>query len=290
MRSRVFGDILNYPEGFLFESHLELSQAGVHRPLQAGISGSGKDGSDSIVLSGGYEDDQDFGDIIVYTGHGGRDPETLQQISDQVLNRGNLALAYSCIHGLPIRVIRGANHRSFYAPPVGYSYSGLYRVEDYWHERGKSGYTIWRYRLVKIASQNDKPKQLQEISVPYEVASRQASNILRIIRNTQQAQKIKELYDYSCQICRVKLEGSAGPYAEAAHIRPLGTPHNGPDSFDNLLCLCPNHHVLFDYGGFAINDDFTLLGIQGILYTKPEHKIDINHVKYHRTHYYNGKI
>jgi hypothetical protein len=36
---------------------------------------------------------------------------------------------------------------------------------------------------------------------------------------------------------------------EAAHIRPLGAPHNGPDTLDNTLCLCPNHHVLFDHGG-----------------------------------------
>jgi len=29
----------------------------------AGISGSEREGADSIVLSGGYEDDQDFGDL-----------------------------------------------------------------------------------------------------------------------------------------------------------------------------------------------------------------------------------
>ncbi|MGN6430905.1 MAG: YDG/SRA domain-containing protein [Gaiellaceae bacterium] len=27
---------------------------------------------DSIVISGGYEDDEDYGDLIVYTGAGGR--------------------------------------------------------------------------------------------------------------------------------------------------------------------------------------------------------------------------
>jgi hypothetical protein len=36
---------------------------------------------------------------------------------------------------------------------------------------------------------------------------------------------------------------------EAAHIRPLGAPHNGPDTWDNTLCLCPNHHVPFDHSG-----------------------------------------
>lgn len=42
--------------------------------MQAGISGSGEEGADSVVVSGGYEDDEDYGDVIVYTGHGGNDP------------------------------------------------------------------------------------------------------------------------------------------------------------------------------------------------------------------------
>ena len=94
------------------------------------------------------------------------------------------------------------------------------------------------------------------------------------------------LYDYSCQVCQVRLEGSAGPYAEAAHIGPLGTPYNGPDTDDNLLCLCPNHHVLFDYGGFAIDDDWSLLGIDGRLWLHKAHTVNLEHVHYHRAHYY----
>jgi putative restriction endonuclease len=45
----------------------EAHDAGVHRPLQAGISGAVSEGADSIVVSGGSEDDRDFGDTIVYT-------------------------------------------------------------------------------------------------------------------------------------------------------------------------------------------------------------------------------
>src|SRR6266545_2718322 len=55
---------------------------------------------------------------------------------------------------------------------------------------------------------------------------------------------------------------------------------------DNILCLCPNHHVLFDYGGFAVADDFTLLGMEGRLHIKPEHKISIANIRYHRVHFY----
>ena len=59
---RTFGDIPGYPEGSCFGTRLELSQAGLHRPLVAGISGSGRIGANSVVLAGGYEDTEDFGD------------------------------------------------------------------------------------------------------------------------------------------------------------------------------------------------------------------------------------
>jgi len=288
MADRVFGNIPDYPEGSGFESRLELSRAGVHRPTMAGISGSGQAGADSIVLSGGYEDDQDDGDTLIYTGHGGRDPETRQQVSDQLLAGGNLALAYSCIHGRPVRVIRGASHKSRYSPPVGYRYDGLFRVEDYWRDKGKSGHTIWRFRLVKLTPRLIPQHRVAETSEAYTPALRQESTVVRIIRDTQQAGRIKALYEYGCQVCGIRLEGSAGPYAEAAHIRPLGAPHNGPDMLDNLLCLCPNHHVLFDYGGFAIADDLSLLGIDGRLNVKSEHAISVEHIRYHREHYYKG--
>src|SRR4051794_26699720 len=108
MPKRIFGHIPTYPEGSGFDSRAELSEAGIHKPRMAGISGSALEGADSIVLSGGYEDDLDLGNEIIYTGHGGRDQETGQQIADQTMTRGNLALAYSMLNGLPVRVIRGA--------------------------------------------------------------------------------------------------------------------------------------------------------------------------------------
>ena len=45
----------------------------MHREIQAGITGYG-DGApaESIDLSGGYPDDIDQGDVIVYTGQGGQ--------------------------------------------------------------------------------------------------------------------------------------------------------------------------------------------------------------------------
>ena len=142
-----FGEVAGYPEGSTFSNRRELSQAGVHRPLQAGISGSGLAGADSIVLSGGYEDDEDSGVEIIYTGQGGNDPNTGRQVADQTLARGNKALALSRDRGLPVRVIRGSGHSSSYSPLQGYRYDGLYLVEDCWNEIGRSGYKIYLQAL-----------------------------------------------------------------------------------------------------------------------------------------------
>jgi putative restriction endonuclease len=86
---RTFGEIPGVPEGTSFPSRAALNASRVHGPTQGGISGSETEGADSIVVSGGYEDDEDYGDVIVYTGHGGRDSATGKQIRDQELARGN---------------------------------------------------------------------------------------------------------------------------------------------------------------------------------------------------------
>lgn len=293
--ARVFGSILGVQEGQLFVNRKALHEAGVHRPLQAGISGSASEGADSIVLSGGYEDDEDLGEVIVYTGHGGNDPETGQQIADQTLTKGNLGLYRSLNEGLPVRVVRGAGHPSKYSPPEGYSYDGLYQVEDAWQEKGKSGFLIHRFRLRKIETEAPQTEAL-ETAVPSQAPSpslpsgqpqpsRSQTTVTRTVRDTQLTRDIKALHDHTCQVCGVRLEANGVPYAEAAHIRPLGQPHNGPDTPDNILCLCPNHHVLFDRGAFAIADDLTLVGLPGHLRIHPKHGLNPTYLAYHRQHY-----
>jgi hypothetical protein len=150
MAERIFGGIPGYPEGTYFESRAELSRAGVHRPTQAGISGTAREGADSIVVSGGYEDDKDLGSEITYTGAGGRDPETREQVADQTLTGVNKALHVSWEHGLPVRVIRGYSSPSPFAPKAGYRYDGLYQVVECREELGKSGYKVWRFYMKKL--------------------------------------------------------------------------------------------------------------------------------------------
>jgi putative restriction endonuclease len=284
--TRHFGEVPGCPEGTPFASRRALSQAGVHRPTQAGISGSELEGADSIVLSGGYEDDEDNGVEIIYTGQGGNDPNTGRQVADQTLTRGNKALALSRVRGMPVRVIRGSGHLSSNSPSQGYRYDGLYLVEDCWNEVGRSGYRIWRFRMSKMVGVFNPSGTLPPRDDG--PARRSTSTVSRIIRDTQQARLIKELYNYECQICGVRLVGLSGPYAESAHIRPLGRPHNGPDTPDNILCLCPNHHVLLDHGGIFIEDDLSIFGESRALNIHPTHTISSEHLRYHREHYQVG--
>jgi putative restriction endonuclease len=286
MANRNFGEIKGIAVGTPFSTRREAAAAGVHKPLQAGISGSKDDGADSIVISGGYEDDSDSGDVIIYTGEGGQDDKG-RQTADQQLVRGNLALAKSEIDGLPVRVIRGADKKNPYAPETGYRYDGLYLVDSHWHEIGKARFLVYRFKLVKLDSSlppNKLTKELDLISLSAgsDNPKRATATSQRIIRDSKLGKEIKRLYNYKCQVCSIEINTNAGPYAEAAHIKPVGKPHNGPDRPDNLLCLCPNHHLMLDKGVYMINDDLSLVGIDGNLIKHKEHEISIEHIRYHR--------
>jgi hypothetical protein len=109
------------------------------------------------------------------------------------------------------------------------------------------------------------------------------TTIQRIIRDTQLAADIKRLHEYRCQICGERIALPDGRfYAEAHHIRPLGSPHDGPDSEENILCVCPNHHVALDYGCFRIE--------KAKLRTCPDHTISDEHIDYHNSHRFSGDL
>ena len=67
----------------------------------AGIHGRESEGSYSIVLSGGYEDDEDDGDEFTYSGSGGRDlsgnKRTAKQSYDQKLTHMNRYCVCVCV-------------------------------------------------------------------------------------------------------------------------------------------------------------------------------------------------
>jgi predicted restriction endonuclease len=88
----------------------------------------------------------------------------------------------------------------------------------------------------------------------------------------------------------VRIAIPSGAYGEGAHIKPLGRPHDGPDAEGNVLCLCPNDHVRFEFGAIVIEDDLSVRDRMtgetiGGLRTVPKHQIDGAHLKYHREHF-----
>jgi len=127
--------------------------------------------------------------------------------------------------------------------------------------------------------------------LPQGPAPRAEANVQRLIRNTAVSRRVKELHGYRCQVCG-ELIGivGGGAYAEGAHIRPLGRPHDGPDVESNVLCLCPNDHVRFEFGALVIDDDLTVIDrigdrVVGVLRTVTGHTIDPVQLAYHREHF-----
>jgi putative restriction endonuclease len=119
----ILGDIPGISPGTLFRSRKELHDKKLHRGLMQGIAPHGS----SIVLSGGYVDDQDLGDVIIYTGEGGGDEKTRRQVEDQRFDAGNKALAENHLNGVPVRVHRGKAHVPDMPEGFRYRYDGLYR-------------------------------------------------------------------------------------------------------------------------------------------------------------------
>ena len=271
---QIFGHLEGIVDGHLFESRMELSRVGLHPPPRDGIAGNPSIGCFSIVLSGVY-DNQDDGDVINYSGEnprGGNDSD------DQLLNRGNLALKVSHDNGLPVRVTRGS--RMPLGPTSGYRYDGLYKVVKFWRSR-EQGRTVWRYRLDKLNPSGG------AADGPTEGAPRRATTLDSIVRDGRLAEGIKKKHDYRCQVCSESLPSPSGVYAEAAHIQPLGTPDDGPDIEQNLLCLCPNHHKLLDKGGIIVDDSWQVVrlpeeSVVGELRRSRKHALTQEYLSWHR--------
>lgn len=285
MAHRFFGTPAGVKVGDLFIDRMHLHRAEVHLPTQSGISGTRKEGADSIVLSGGYKDDRDYGDSILYTGAGGQDENRTRQVADQDVDYpGNAGLITSFVEGLPVRVSRGHRWKSPYSPPAGYRYAGLYVVTEYWQHRGDDGFIVLRFRLDRIPEQDPYIAN----APPDPELAYVNTTISRRIRDTALTRHVKELYADQCQVCQTSIGGIGGRvYSEGAHVRPLGRPHLGADTLSNILCLCPNHHVQLDIGGMVVMDDFTVRSTSdqstiAELRFMNSHRLDLDFVKYHR--------
>lgn len=157
---RIIGSVPGVDVGDLFYFRMELCVIGLHGPVMAGIdyinarfNEWSEPVATSIISSGGYEDNEDDGETLIYTGQGGNNYMTdKKQTNDQKLERGNLALERSMHHGIQIRVIRGMKDG---ASPSGktYFYDGLYMVQESWLDKGRSGFSVFKYKLQRIQGQ-----------------------------------------------------------------------------------------------------------------------------------------
>jgi putative restriction endonuclease len=288
---KFFGTPPGVHVGQIFVDRADLRAAGVHPPLMNGIHGTAVEGADSIVLAGGYEEDDDQGDFIIYTGEGGNDSTTKKQYKDQSVDSpGNAGLITSQLLGLPVRVSRSHKAKTPFAPPAGIRYAGLYLVTDHKVVTGSQGFKVILFRLDRLPEQEPYESNAQPTVDPVYATT----TVSRRVRDSAMARKVKSLYNHECQICGVTLVTNTGlRYSEGAHVRPLGKPHLGTDVASNLLCLCPNHHTLLDVGGLAISDEYAVsftptMAPFAELQFKQWHVMEVSNVQYHRNQWFSA--
>ncbi|GJW80410.1 histone H3-K9 methyltransferase [Tanacetum coccineum] len=154
------GSVPGVEVGDEFQYRVELALVGIHRPFQGGIDFV-KQGKDvfavSIVASGGYDNEIDKPDCLIYSGAGGVTKE--KTIEDQKLERGNLALYNNIAAKLPVRVVRGwkssetSDLDSKTKIMTTYIYDGLYMVNDCKRETGPKGNLVFKFELKRIPGQ-----------------------------------------------------------------------------------------------------------------------------------------
>ena len=150
----------------------------------------------------------------------------------------------------------------------------------YWRNR-EEGRIVWRYLLDKIYEPTPTGTE------PIGATVRRLITSERIVRDAGLAARIKRIYGFSCQVCGENLQSPSGLYVEAAHVKPLGTPDDGPDMEENLLCLCPNHHKLLDTGGIVMDGDMNVihlvdLNVLGPLTVSRRHRLTQEYLAWHR--------
>ncbi|MBQ4810595.1 HNH endonuclease [Pseudoalteromonas luteoviolacea] len=125
---------------------------------------------------------------------------------------------------------------------------GFKNGQDLFYSVNGLGSGVWglRAKLAFTPSAVDLPEGIKE-------PERKHTSTYRVLRDTNLARKLKLLHNNSCQICGLKIKLPNGKlYSEAHHIIPLGSPHNGADIPSNIIVLCPNHHVMCDYGAIEL--------------------------------------
>lgn len=82
----------------------------------------------------------------------------------------------------------------------------------------------------------------------------------RPFRDRVFSRRVREAYRERCSLTGLRLiNGGGRAEVEAAHIRPVGGGHNGPDSIWNGIALSRTAHWMFDRGLVSLEDDYRII-------------------------------
>ena len=82
----------------------------------------------------------------------------------------------------------------------------------------------------------------------------------RKFRDRVFSRRVRDAYREQCSLTGLRLiNGGGRAEVEAAHIRPIGDGHNGPDSIWNGIALSRTAHWMFDRGLVSLKDDYRII-------------------------------
>jgi len=88
-----------------------------------------------------------------------------------------------------------------------------------------------------------------------EVVARLREAASRLVRSARFRREVSRAYGRKCAACGTQLR-----LDQAAHLFPASQP-GSPDTIDNGICLCANHHLAFDAGLLRIDPDTWALSL-----------------------------
>lgn len=154
---------------------------------------------------------------------------------------------------------------------------GLLELEEAFPYKEKRNITNEKYSLNSVYRYLN--RSLKDEDINY--YSRKKYVMYRMNRDSKLIADLKIIHNHMCQICGIQITLSNDSYySEGHHIKPIGGPHFGPDTSDNILIVCANCHVMCDYG--AIKLDARSLN------TMDTHIINPEFINYHNTNIYLG--
>ncbi|KAJ1388571.1 Zinc finger, RING-type [Sesbania bispinosa] len=206
--------------GESWPDRLECRQWGAHFLPIGGIAGQSNRGAQSVVLSGGYVDDEDHGEWFLYTGSGGKDLTGNKRTNknhsfDQKFEKYNRALQISCQEGYPVRVVRShKKKRSSYAPESGVRYDGIYRIEKCWQIAGQQGFKVCRFLFIRcdnepapwtrmkilVGNGRKPPPSRKKVQIEESTKIEKSSKGKRNFQKMSIKEQLRK--GFSCQICK----------------------------------------------------------------------------------------